>query len=1196
MTYFNKRFIDEKTLIQPILFPLFLKELLNFTNLDYIPEKRNKSNKAPDFTPIDPFTHSFIFETKGSDSETEDLVREFYTKSYDYLENQDLEMAIIANMREILVFSKQTRMKVEEYSFNIFRLYEQWKNGIFIESIDSKHLNAFINKFSRKNLTYQQKLERISKAPPHLDSKEKDTRIENDKILRSIKIIINYLKTDITLQGIYKLTQSVKNNQERQDLIVNELNQILKETYGKRKIKNIINFNQLKSLNSNPTYRNVFDLFYYRVAYFTTTKLLLIRAWEDAGFIHSDEITLYNGGLDRWYNNLNKNIFAVLEKSYLIGKEKYEWLFKNDNNYTWYRPNEETLIDILFELAQYDFSDLDRDVLGTIYEQYLDRQDRKNKGQYYTPIDVVKFIWDRLEFNNIDKLFKVEDGKINPQFIYDCATGSGSFLVEAVKRIKDTVHNIDNINDLLQVRDCIIDGIYGSEISIFAYYLAEVNLLLQLTPLIKKILLLDPKQQNILGQFTLGLIHDNSLKFHLKDNPIIKTDSIKEYKSTVSEIEYLITKPESEKAKIYSFIKDMDNFDYCVANPPYIGESSHKELFRNTLNDIPYWKNYFYGKMDYLYWFLILGISKLRTGGKLGFITTSYWLTADGGKKLRNYILSHTLLKEIIVFGQVKLFKDAKGQNSLILILQKESDKIKRENNTFKIIRVINSRSQNISELINHINKYIHNENYEDKIIQIFRSHLKQGELTDSSWFILETQIDEMIISKIAKVGKRLDSLFKIDEGLVTGCNKVDKKLIEKISIKDKEEYQINEGDGVFVLTDDEINELNLSEQETELVKPFYKNSDIHRYWINDKEKQNVLYITKKVKEEEIPNIINHLGGDGERKFKSRLESRRECKEKKIPWYSLHWPREMMTFEKEKIVFPYRSPVSRFAYTEKPFYGASDMYFITKYENNLMPSQMSLKYLLGILNSSLFRFWFRHRTNFKDNKHELFGKRLETFPVFEIDFNKEFHKNSHNRISDLVENILISIKELHSLEKFYYDSLFDYDGYPKKPKLCKINQNAIITSMNKEYIQTIKDSKLLYVNDKIDDFVIININGIFSNLVIREEGLKYHITINGKNKIVSIDGRIEELKLLIEILKERIGEGSKTVINSTFFPKNIEKYIDLKKSIRDKHFRLFKELDDYQKEIDKIILKLYGLKPSQIKFEALFSRRNKFNT
>jgi type I restriction enzyme M protein len=122
--------------------------------------------------------------------------------------------------------------------------------------------------------------------------------------------------------------------------------------------------------------------------------------------------------------------------SYRIGKEKYEWLFKDDTNYSWYRPSKSVLIDLLYEFGQYDFSELDRDILGTIYEHYLDRQDRKNKGQYYTPLEVVDFIWDRVGFKDDNSFFNWKNGNRLAKLIYDCASGSGSFLVEAARRIR----------------------------------------------------------------------------------------------------------------------------------------------------------------------------------------------------------------------------------------------------------------------------------------------------------------------------------------------------------------------------------------------------------------------------------------------------------------------------------------------------------------------------------------------------------------------------------------------------------------------------------------------------------------------------------------------------------------------------------------------------------------------------------------
>ena len=76
---------DEKTLIQPRIFPAFIEDILGFSIIDYIPERRNKNKQAPDFTPIDTKLHPFIFETKGSNSTLKDLEKEFEEKSKYYL-------------------------------------------------------------------------------------------------------------------------------------------------------------------------------------------------------------------------------------------------------------------------------------------------------------------------------------------------------------------------------------------------------------------------------------------------------------------------------------------------------------------------------------------------------------------------------------------------------------------------------------------------------------------------------------------------------------------------------------------------------------------------------------------------------------------------------------------------------------------------------------------------------------------------------------------------------------------------------------------------------------------------------------------------------------------------------------------------------------------------------------------------------
>jgi hypothetical protein len=148
----------------------------------------------------------------------------------------------------------------------------------------------------------------------------------------------------------------------------------------------------------------------------------------------------------------------------------------------------------------------------------------------------------------------LENGDRSQRLIYDCASGSGSFLVEAARRIREeSEYDENNLDDLNKIKEVIIKGEYGSEISAFAYYLSEVNMLLQLTPIVKKIMLIDPSMQRYQGKFTLGLIHENSLKLHSDDTKkVIEADTKEEYRSVSTDHEYLIEKPIDEKAEIFA--------------------------------------------------------------------------------------------------------------------------------------------------------------------------------------------------------------------------------------------------------------------------------------------------------------------------------------------------------------------------------------------------------------------------------------------------------------------------------------------------------------------------------------------------------------------------------------------------------------------------------------------------------------------
>jgi type I restriction-modification system DNA methylase subunit len=552
------------------------------------------------------------------------------------------------------------------------------------------------------------------------------------------------------------------------------------------------------------------------------TRLLLARAWEDIGFIDQ---SLYDGGLAKWYENFNREIRRVLKYAFGLAAERYKWLFNVDNNYTWYEPSDDTLIEALYELSNFNLGKLNQDVLGAIYEEYIDKVDKKQKGQYYTPREIIEFIWNRVGFTNPKAFFWHIEGKRRPKFIFDPATGSGGFLVEAARRIRDESDiNWNDSQDLIDIRTAILVGILGSEISIFPYYITEVNLLIQLTPVIKKMIDINRAYRGK-GTPALGIVPIDALSLY--NLPSLLPEE--EYK--FDHIRNLLPLEEQKKTIFRKIKKEYDGkFSYCCANPPYIGEKGNKELFRSTLQRFPYWKESYQGKMDYLYFFIILGLSKLHNpeertpGGKLGFITTAYWPTADGASKLRKYILENAKIKEMIFFEDVKIFEYAKGQHNMVFILEKCAGKERekeRAENRIKIVRVLAKHQEvegktireKLRFLAQHIEKHIYKSEWQDEFIKVFWCGVKQEEMPKDggAWNLQHDMSINIILDKIERTGEKIGKFLHVGCGVLTNRDYVTTTNISRLTQSEIERHGIKLGDGIFVLSEKEYSNKGLS-------------------------------------------------------------------------------------------------------------------------------------------------------------------------------------------------------------------------------------------------------------------------------------------------------------------------------------------------------------------------------------------------
>jgi len=114
------------------------------------------------------------------------------------------------------------------------------------------------------------------------------------------------------------------------------------------------------------------------------------------------------------------------------------------------------------------------------YETFLAAYDsklRKAKGVYYTPPQVVNFIIRGI--NDILKtVFKISSGLAAPGnvTVLDFATGTGTFLIEILKQIFDTLPpNSNALKDML-IKDHILKNIYGFEYLIAPYTIAHLKL------------------------------------------------------------------------------------------------------------------------------------------------------------------------------------------------------------------------------------------------------------------------------------------------------------------------------------------------------------------------------------------------------------------------------------------------------------------------------------------------------------------------------------------------------------------------------------------------------------------------------------------------------------------------------------------------------------------------------------------------
>ena len=445
------------------------------------------------------------------------------------------------------------------------------------------------------------------------------------------------------------------------------------------------------------------------------------------------------------------------------------------------------------------------------------------------------------------------------------------------------------------------------------------------------------------------------------------------FKNTENSLGYRVTV--DFKINFSEVFHDNKGFDVVIANPPYVGEKGHKEMFREIKKGNL--GRFYQGKMDLFYFFYHISLDIGKQHSNIAFITTNYYPTATGAKKLRQDFKERAIIKNLVNFNELRIFESALGQHNMITILEKS-------HNERAIAQTCISQRQGVAtpEILQQIQNRIDTETQYYKVAQkdLYDGDENYIRLIGSSE--ISNSPIQTILERVRKQGESLGIICNVNQGIVTGADKVSKKHIKK--------YRINAkvGDGIFVISDKEVRALNLTKAETEVLKPWFKNSDINRWKTLLHGPEQIIYSNY--------NTIDNIGKfpDIEKHLK---KYRKIIAQYAYRWHDLHRSREKEIFESPKIVVPQRSPRNTFGYNEIPWYAASDVFFITKKNEH---KDISLKYILALLNSKLYYVWLYFRGKRKGETLELIAKPLSEIPI------KKIHESEQKPFIELVDRIL----------------------------------------------------------------------------------------------------------------------------------------------------------------------------------------------
>lgn len=488
-------------------------------------------------------------------------------------------------------------------------------------------------------------------------------------------------------------------------------------------------------------------------------RLILIRMCEDRGI--EGEGVLRKCANEKSIVKI-RQLFAKLDERYNTG------LFDVDND----RLQKDYSIDcelfneiveqLYFPSSPYNYSVLDADFIGQVYELFLvkklalmadgavelvDKPDYVNREVVVTPQPIVDELV-KIVFQKKLSLIPPGEGsrfeKLKAIKCLDIAIGSGRFLLKFFELLCDELAltairegRTECVTErstgafhlrFEQKKQVATSCLFGIDVDYNAVEVARFSLIIKLLEDERSDSL--PAGRKVLPNLDSNVVWGNS---------IVSTDFAARNKDVL-----IRTQPLDWSVKLPS------SFDVIIGNPPYMKTEEMKE--KNPEEHSYIKKRYAtaHKQFDKYFAFIERSIGKLSDSGITGLVVPNKWMTNESGKKLRGMISQNQHLCCLVNFGTELVFE---GKSTYVCIL-------------------VASKTPSQSFDYNQPQNYqLWAEGHRSSSMRIDSNLIK--EFGSDTWVLPADRAEKQIIDHLCEEAVRLDTIVDIKNGIQTSAESI---------------------------------------------------------------------------------------------------------------------------------------------------------------------------------------------------------------------------------------------------------------------------------------------------------------------------------------------------------------------------------------------------------------------------------------